>query len=317
MDVSLLTPLGALVGVAVALPLAALLRGRRRVRAVAASLGLPEPPPASAVAAAIVAAAALVAGAAAQPVVEREATSRSVPSAEVVVVLDTSRSMLARPEPGAPSRFERAQRDALALRDRLGDVPVGIASMTDRVLPHLFPSRDRRAYRSTLLRAVAPDRPPPSVNKVVATTLDALSNLATRSFFAQRTDVRVAVVLADFESEPFAPADVGAVFAKERVRLVLVRVGDAAERIFDTPEDSRYAPDPHAGEAAAQLARAAGGRVFREGEVEAVAAAVRAEVDGAARVRGEERRSAVELAPWLGLASLVPVAFVVRRRNRP
>ena len=64
---------------------------------------------------------------------------------EVVVVLDTSRSMLASASPGAPTRFERAVGFGAALRSRVGDVPFGLASFTDRVLPHLFPTLDGQA----------------------------------------------------------------------------------------------------------------------------------------------------------------------------
>jgi hypothetical protein len=318
MDVSLLTPLAALVGFLGVLPLAALAAGERRARRVADVLSLAPPRRrrAAVVAAALVATAALVAAAAAQPVVERGAVERPRPSAEVVVVLDVSRSMLARREPAQPTRFDRAQAAALELREQLPDVRVGLASFTDRVLPHLFPTTDVRAYRSTLLRATGVDRPPPSVKKVVGTSLGALGALATRNFFDRRTDARVAVVLSDFESEPWAPAELGALLAKERVRLVLVRVGDASERIFETAEDARYAPDPRAGEAVRRLAAVGQGAAFGEGDVDEAAAAVRAAVARAAPVLVTEERDAIELARWLALAALLPVAFVVRTRNR-
>ncbi|HZG35732.1 MAG TPA: VWA domain-containing protein [Gaiellaceae bacterium] len=318
MDVSLLTPLAALVGLLGTIPLAALAAGERRARRAAEILSLAPPRRRRAVgvAVALVSTAALVAAAAAQPVVERGAVERMRPSAEVVVVLDISRSMLARREPAEPTRFDRAQAAALALREELPDVRVGVASFTDRVLPHLFPTTDARAYRSTLRRAIGVDRPPPSVKKVVGTSLGALGALATRNFFDRRTDARVAVVLSDFESEPWAPAQLGELLAKERVRLVLLRVGDASERIFETAEDARYAPDPRAEEAAQRLAAVGQGAVFGESDVGAAAAAVRAEVAGAAPVLVTEERDAVELARWLALAALLPVAFVVRTRNR-
>ncbi|HWG55697.1 MAG TPA: vWA domain-containing protein [Gaiellaceae bacterium] len=316
MELSLLTPTAALVGLLGLLPLAAFAAGERRTRAVAAALGLARTRTGPMIPLALVVAALLVSGAAAQPVVERGALARSRPSAEVMVALDTSRSMLARPDPAAPARFDRARELALRLRDALGEVPVGVASMTDRMLPHLFPSTDARAYRSTVVRALGVDRPPPSVRKVVATSLDAIASLATRNFFAARTDVRVAVVISDFESDRYAPAELTALLAKERVRLVLVRVGGPGERIYETAEDARYAPDPRAERAAQQLARAAGGVAFREGELESAVDAVRSEIAEATHVRGVAERDRVELAPWLGLLSLVPVAVVVRRRNR-
>ena len=97
----------------------------------------------------------LVGVAAAQPVVTSARTVPQRSDAEVFIVLDTSRSMLASSSSGEPSRFERAREDALALQAELPGVPIGIASLTDRVLPHLFPTVDQRVFRETMREAVA------------------------------------------------------------------------------------------------------------------------------------------------------------------
>jgi len=315
MDVGLLTPWAAALALLVALPLAALVRSQRRVEAAQAALGLPGARRPRAVAASFVAVAALAGAAAAQPVVERGAVERARPSVEVFVVLDTSRSMLAAASPTAPTRFDRAHAAALSLRDEL-DAPVGIASWTDRVLPHLFPTSDREAYRATLERALGIDRPPPSVRHVTATTLEALGTLGTRNFYDAATQTRIALVLGDFETAPFAPETVGTALREARVQPFLVRFGDETERIFAEPADARYAPDPDAPEHAARAARAAGGRSFAEVELATALAGVRAAVDGAERVERVEEQETLVLAPWLALAALVPLAYVVRRRNR-
>ena len=62
--------------------------------------------------------------------------------------------MLATSAPGAPTRFARAVAFALRLRDRLGNAPVGVASLTDHPLPHLFPTADRLAFTLVLKRAL-------------------------------------------------------------------------------------------------------------------------------------------------------------------
>ena len=108
------------------------------------AIGLPEPRPrvVRAAVAAIVVAAALLGLAAAQPRLEWTSDKRVRDDAEAIVVLDTSRSMLARTSPRSPIRYARATDAALRFRAAFEDVPVGIASFTDRVLPHLFPSPD-------------------------------------------------------------------------------------------------------------------------------------------------------------------------------
>ena len=81
---------------------------------------------------------------------------------------------------GEPTRFERARDDALALQAELARHPVGIASLTDRVLPHLFPTVDRRVFGETMREAVGIERPPPSTSfGTNVTTLDALGAVPT------------------------------------------------------------------------------------------------------------------------------------------
>ena len=69
--------------------------------------------------------------------------------------------MLARVGAGAPTRFERATAIAGTLRDAIPTAAVGIASLTDRVLPHVFPTQDRADFDVTLREAIAVQRPPP------------------------------------------------------------------------------------------------------------------------------------------------------------
>ena len=130
-------------------------------RAVAAAVGLPEPRPRVIARcrrgrAARGRAARARGDAAADRVDVRPA--RCATDAEAFVVIDTSRSMLARSSPRSTIRYARARAAALRFRDAFADVPVGIASFTDRVLPHLFPSADDDVFVATL-RALDRDRP--------------------------------------------------------------------------------------------------------------------------------------------------------------
>ena len=69
--------------------------------------------------------------------------------------------MLASASSGAPTRLERVQAHAEELRAHLPGVRVGILSLTDRLLPHLFPTVDESVFRSTLMKSIGIERPPP------------------------------------------------------------------------------------------------------------------------------------------------------------
>ena len=81
--------------------------------------------------------------------------------AEAIVVFDISRSMLARKGPAGATRLERARTIAKQLRAELDEVPFGVSSLTDRLLPHLFPTMSATAFTSTVDRAIQIERPPP------------------------------------------------------------------------------------------------------------------------------------------------------------
>jgi hypothetical protein len=316
---SFLTPWGALVGLVVVLPLAAFVLGERRLEQVRAALRLPPPPPARRrlVPAALVLVAVLAAAAAAQPTIDRGNVARARPAAEVFVALDISRSMLASAEPGSATRLARAKRAALALRDELPGISVGVASFTDRALPHLFATTDVQAFRATVQRVIGVNSPPASVRQPTATTLGALGSFATLNFFTPEIQSRHVVLLSDFESSPFSAARVGTVLQDGRVAVAFVRFGNETERIFGAAADAGYTPEPRAAEYADLISEATGGRVFAEDEITEVADHLRDAVESSRRVRMVEERGTLELAPWLALGVVVPLAYLVRRRNLP
>src|SRR5664279_2962626 len=100
--------------------------------------------------------------------------------------------MLAARSPGAPTRLARARADAIRLRDELAGVPAGVATLTDHVLPHLFPSPDATVFDQTVLRAVRIDEPPPVTSEVIATSLGALGALGTQNFYSPTARHRLA-----------------------------------------------------------------------------------------------------------------------------
>ena len=319
MTLHLVTPWAALVGVVALVPAVALALTLHRSARVRAAVGLEAPHRgrAAGTLAAAVLAVSLLALAAAQPVVASHEGSRTVRDADVFVVIDTSRSMLASKSAGAPTRFDRATAIARSLRDAIPTAAVGIASLTDRVLPHVFPTQDRADFDVTLRDAIAVQRPPPAENVGGSgTSLAALSDLATAHFFSPEARTRIAVVLTDGESQPFAVERTAAALRRARIQPVLIQLGSPGERVFGTNGRAEpYRPDRSAG---VELARVAGllhASAYSERESRAGVAEV---ADAVAQGNGVEQQSSTSiraLAPFLALAALLPVGFLLWRRN--
>jgi hypothetical protein len=315
---SFLTPIAALFGLLAAIPLAVFVGRRRRAEQVRTALGLTDTPGQSWLVLAISLAAVplLVGVAAAQPVITSARTVPQRSDVEVFVVVDTSRSMLASAATGEPTRFDRAREQAIALQDELQDIPLGIASFTDRVLPHLFPTVDQRVYRETMREAMGIERPPPSTSfGTNVTTLDALGAIPTLAFFKPAAEKRALVVFTDGESQPVST--LANDFARDpRIDVTFVRMGDASEQIWESGvAEAGYAPDPAAADTLAAAATAVEGRVFEEGQVTEAASAVRSALGtGPTRPRRiEGNRQA--LMPYVALLAVIPLGFVLYRRN--
>lgn len=319
MGASFLTPVAALFGLLAAIPLAMFVSRRRRAERVQRSLGLRADPPQRWLVLAVCLAAVpvLVGVAAAQPVVTSTRTVPQRSDAEVFVVVDTSRSMLASPSSGETTRIERARAEALALQEELPGIPLGIASMTDRVLPHLFPTVDRRVYRETMLAAIGIERPPPSTSfGTNVTTLDSLGVIPTLSFFAPAARKRAVVVFTDGESQPISTVLSSDYAQTPKIDVTFVKIGEPSERIYESGvAEAGYRGDPNADTTLAQAAAAVDGRVLREGEAEEAAAAVRAALgEGPTQPRRIEGNR-LALMPWVALLAVIPLGFVLYRRN--
>lgn len=317
MHVSLLTPVGAAVALVALVPLAALVLTELRARSVRRALALGPPPRRLTVllGLALVLAGLLVGAAAAQPVLERGATRQERTDVNGYVVIDSTRSMLAAPTARSANRMARARALALELRAAVPELKVGLASLTDRVLPHLFPTMNQDVYSATLEHSIAVERPPPSRRRQNATDLTALEQLGPQGFFPATPERRIVVVLSDFETDPFSTTKLGALLRRQRLEVVLVHVWDAGERIFGGLGDAEYRPDPASVQTAQRLAAAAAGSAFTEDEVGPAKAALRRAVGNGPRRPLWQERSRTELAPWLALAALAPLGFVLYRRN--
>ena len=318
MGLSFLTPLDALFALAAVVPLAALLAFERRSAEIRRALSLPRPRRRGLVpvVAALVLLPGLVATAAAQPVVVRQRLLHERVDAQAFFIFDTSRSMQAQ-APGGATRLARAKREALRLRAMLGDIPVGIASMTDRTLPNLLPTADTALFDRTLLQSVAIDRPPPSQRyKGRATTLEALVPIGFSHFFPPGVTHRLLVVFTDGEAtEPSATLRFG-ILQSGLPPPMFVHVWAPDERIVVHGRvDGKYVPDPASGETLTRFADLANGRVFGEHDLGALASTLRAAAGKAAATTTVEAHARVALAPWFVLAGVVPLGFLFWRRN--
>jgi len=313
--VSFLTPLAALVTLVGLLPLAAFVRRERRARAVRKALDLAEPASRlqGRLLAALVAVPLLTGVAAAQPVIDRSQPLPERTDAEIFVVLDTSRSMLAAKTQSTPTRMERAHTAAIAIRDRLAEIPAGVAQLTDWTVPHLFPTVDPATFRFVLERSVYVESLGAREESVLATDLNALSAFAGDSYFSPTARKRLLLVLTDGESRPIQP---GLTQLREAsIRTIFVHVWSAEESIWRPKgAEPQYRPDPISRRALAQAAALVDGEVFEEGDIGGIVEQARAEL-GRGETRPREQRDLLALMPYVTLAALLPLGILLRHRN--
>jgi hypothetical protein len=314
-----LTPLGALLAVGAVIPLAALaLDGRRAARARRA-LGIDPPARRARTATALTLAlvAVLLGLALAQPVLESEETARVRTDAQVFYVFDTSISMRASSGPRAPTRLARAVSAGRQMHEALSEAPAGIATMTDRVLPNLFPTGDERVFATTLAETVGVERPPPKGFNTTATTFAALDTFVGTNFFTDAITHRVVVLFTDGETAPYFPGDLQeALRPRPRTHFVIVRFWRSGEHVYvGKRRDGNYSPDPRSAQAARTLASVVHGRTYDETDLGGAVAAARGYLGRGPLESVGQRARVVALAPWLVLAGLVPIALLLVRRN--
>lgn len=319
MSVSFLTPLAALVGLVGMLAAWALLIGRRRSAAIGTALGLPAAGPRATVIDLVLLAlvAGLVALAAAQPVVARSEATVGREGAEVLVVMDVTRSMLARRAPTEPTRLDRARAIAKQLRNAIPETRVGVASLTDRVLPHLFPTLGANAFAAVVDRGIGIERPPPDRRTRRATAFLALGDLGRVAFYRPDTRHRVAVVLTDGETIPVDLETLSERLRDGRVATVFVQIWRGDEAVFDDrgTREPAYRPDPTSSRSLRLVAGALGAPVINEGDPRSLVEAVRARIGTGRLVPQGRQLVSRELAPKVLLATFVPLALLLYRRN--
>ncbi len=148
-----LTPRAALVGLAFAAPLVTLAIRERAYSRVRSTLDLRRPRLARVLTrpVGLVALAALVAATAAQPAVRATDPTPVRSDAELFLTFDVSRSMLAdeRAGRGRAVGARTGSRQRMSTR-RLRDLPTGVATLTNRMMPLLFPTGDARGVTAVI-----------------------------------------------------------------------------------------------------------------------------------------------------------------------
>jgi hypothetical protein len=316
-----LTPVAALVALAMLLPVAAFLVAERRVATVRRLLTLPAPRTGVDIAAlaALVAVVGLLALAAAQPALSNTHSQRVRTDAEALFVVDISQSMAASAGPKGRTRLERATATARRLRAAVPSVPSGVATLTDRVLPNLLPVGDAAAFDATLRHSVAIAEPPPREQNVRATNIGALAGITSSGYFDSSAKRRAIVLLTDGESASFdANAVARALRGSPPTNLLTVRLWDGEESIYGPSgrRDPNYRPDPASKTQLASLAGASHGRVFGERELGSAAASLETALGNGPTKSEGRTRTTHPLAPYLAVLALVPLALIFRDQVR-
>jgi hypothetical protein len=262
-----------------------------------------------------VAAIALLGLAAAQPALTHTASVRERTDAAALFVFDISRSMAASATPDSATRLDRAVNAAVRLRAAIPDVPAGIATLTDRVLPSLLPVPDIGSFDGVARHAVAIENPPPAATSPVATSYGALQQIASGDYFPRHVTRRIVVLLTDGESNPLDPSQVANGLARSHgYRFLAVRFWNPNEQVYDSNgrAESGYHPNPAGAAIVGGLAAATGGRSFSESEAGAAASYLRALAGTGPSVASGAIPSERTLAPFVAaLAVLLLLAAVL------
>ncbi len=320
-----LTPAGGLAALALVIPLGALALVARREFRGRKLLGLAPPPPTRQLGRvlALVAIPALLGLAATQPALRSTTNERVRTDAQAYFVIDISRSMLATKAPGDPTRLARARKDAIRMRAALPEIPTGVATLTDRLLPNLLPDSDPSVFDQTVEQTVQIEEPAPASSNIKATTFCAnaqsctLGSLATQNFFPPTIHKRLAVILTDGESNPVDDGTLARELATgPGVKVVFVHVWKPGEQVFDLHTAERgYHEDPNSGQILTTLAASLdNGKSFDESSIGGAIQAMKADLgtSGPTILQGRSEQTQT-LAPYVALAALAPLLLIVLR----
>ena len=169
--------------------------------------------------------------------------------------------------PGRRRVSSGRQAAAIDLRAALPEVRFGVASLTDRTLPHLFPSTDRDVFEATLTRSLGIEQPPPRSRSPRPRRASTRSRRSGRTATSRR---RLASgcwwCSPTARAQPVSGARLASLFRKPPViDVVFVHLWHADERVFtDGAPEPQYEPDPSSRAVLDGLARSVSGAVYAE-----------------------------------------------------
>jgi hypothetical protein len=328
MGVTFAQPPAALVALLGLVPLAIALYKLRASRALRRELGLARPSRWTSLARplALLWLFALLGLAAAQPSLQRQHAERVRADAEVVLAIDNSRSMLASETVNGPRRFERALAFAGQLRAALPEVPIGVSSLTNRLLPYVFPTTDRHDFSLVLAEAYGIESPPPSLAYATlpgtsgtraakwVTSFAPVNQAATQAFFRPSARKRVLVVLSDAETQEFASRRVLLHLRDAGITPIVVRFWKPDERIFRL--DGGIEPYVPTQSDELELLHRAGWAAVREGDAAPVAERIRKALGSGPVASVGFSRTRQPVAPALVVAAFAPLLLLLLPAGR-
>ncbi len=177
--------------------------------------------------------------------------------AEAFYVFDVSRSMLAASSAGAHAPHRACGGSRGEVHGPLAKLPSGVASLTDRVLPHLFPTGGRGGlHRHPRARAHhRPSAAPGLRPGGERSSRRSIRSPATPSS-ARASKHRVVIVLTDGESRPYDVADLRQTLASgPPLDFIVVRIWTSPDRVWNgDTQVADYRADPSSERRTGQLA---------------------------------------------------------------
>jgi hypothetical protein len=277
MRVAFMTPWGVALGALGLLPVALAVWKERRASRARAALALAHPPLRTRIARpALLALAFVLLGlAAGRPLVRAQHTQRERTDAQIMFVIDNSRSMLASVGRHGTPRWQRALAAAEQIHAALPEVPVGVVSLNDRLLPYLFPTTQQTVFDLVLHDAYAIDHPLPSDQTHWTTYFGAIDQLQN-GYFVDNTAHKVAVVLTDGETRTYSPFTLETDLEAKGIGLDYIRFWNAREKIYDPGgATENYTPLSPSVLGFAQTGNA---RLFQEAQLGAAIADIRSRI---------------------------------------
>jgi len=308
-EIVFLTPRAALVGLAFLVPLVAVGLRQRSGARVRDTLRLAAPGRASRLARplALVALGVLVAATAAHPAIRDSASTPVRSDAELYLTFDVSRSMLAAAAPGKVVRLERERALGRAVHAALPGVPTGVATLTNRMMPLIFPTGDARSVSAVIDHSLRIMQPRPvAYTTARESSLATLSLAADRSYFDPTAKKRLLVVFGDLDSDFFSLTGTLRLLRKQGIEPFLVRVAQPGEQVF-TPSGRPYAYVPASTVTVAAL-RNAGWHAYEEDERVRLISELRSTLGSGPMGSSGVVLSERDLAPLLALGALALAA---------